>query len=978
MTLRNANRPAGLLLRTSLILLAALIVAVVAPAASRAQSCTPPVTSIVACENQQPGADPLDWEVTNEGDEDIQGYATSMSVNKGETISFKVKSTTPNYKIDIYRLGYYGGDGRAADPGRAWPRPAPQRSPSARASPPPGSSTAATGTCRAPGPFRARRSPASTSPTSSATTRPRPDVEVSQTVFVVRDDASSSDVLYQTSDADVAGVQRVPGVATASTPARVCPDGNPRGYKAAYKVSYNRPLTDRARQPGLLAVQRRGVPDDPLARAERLRRLLLQRRRQPQRAATLLKNHKLFMSSGHDEYWSADAARERQGRARRRRQPRVLQRQRDVLEDALRAQRRRPGDAPTARSSPTRTRTSTRRVDPVSWTGTWRDPRFSAAEHQPENALTGQSFVVNSGTSRITVPYAYRHLRMWRNTAAVSLTPARASRSPTTRSATSGTRTPTTASGRPARSGSPRRPSAASRPSSTTAARRSSTATATHNLTMYRAPSGARVFGAGTVQWAWGLDDWNRTAPARPQHAAGDGQPVRRHGRPARDPRVGPGRPRPRRPTPPRRRRRSRRRRRPWPTARRSRSPAPRPTPAAAGRPASRSPPTAARPGTPRRGTTSWTYSWIAHGTPTDAIKVRATDDSGNIETPAAGAHVNVNCPCSICANSTPTLRRRRRPDAGRGRRQVQVRRPSAPSPASASTRRPPTPARTSAACGRRDGTRLAQATFSSETASGWQTVTFASRSRSRRTRPTSRPTSRPTATTRPRATTSSRMPAPGPNGGCDRRQPAAARAAHHPHDRQRRLRLRRLEHVPDQLLRRGQLLGRRRRSRRSRRPGAVTNVSARARAARPRRTSRGPRPRPAARRPPTRSRRTSARPRRRPRRSPARRRRRATTVTGLTDGHDLHVHASQAINPNGSGPASAQSNAVTPLDAVAPVRADAASRRRPRRARRDVTWTAPEADGDSAITGYTVTPVHRRDGADADAGRRLGDAARR
>ena len=26
---------------------------------------------------------------------------------------------------------------------------------------------------------------------------------------------------------------------------------------------------------------------------------------------------------------------------------------------------------------------------------------------------------------------------------------------------------------------------------------------------MYRAPSGARVFGAGTVQWAWGLDDWN-------------------------------------------------------------------------------------------------------------------------------------------------------------------------------------------------------------------------------------------------------------------------------------------------------------------------------------------------------------------------------------------------------------------------------------------------------------------------------------
>ena len=31
--------------------------------------------------------------------------------------------------------------------------------------------------------------------------------------------------------------------------------------------------------------------------------------------------------------------------------------------------------------------------------------------------------------------------------------------------------------------------------------------TATHHLTLYRAPSGALVFGAGTVQWAWGLDN---------------------------------------------------------------------------------------------------------------------------------------------------------------------------------------------------------------------------------------------------------------------------------------------------------------------------------------------------------------------------------------------------------------------------------------------------------------------------------------
>ena len=36
-----------------------------------------------------------------------------------------------------------------------------------------------------------------------------------------------------------------------------------------------------------------------------------------------------------------------------------------------------------------------------------------------------------------------------------------------------------------------------------------SSGTETHHLTLYKAPSGALVFGAGTVQWAWGLDNTN-------------------------------------------------------------------------------------------------------------------------------------------------------------------------------------------------------------------------------------------------------------------------------------------------------------------------------------------------------------------------------------------------------------------------------------------------------------------------------------
>jgi len=61
-------------------------------------------------------------------------------------------------------------------------------------------------------------------------------------------------------------------------------------------------------------------------------------------------------------------------------------------------------------------------------------------------------------------------------------------------------------------------------------------------------------------------------------------------------------------------------------------------------------------------------------------------------------------------------------------------------------------------------------------------------------------------------------------------------------------------------------------------------------------------------------------------------------------------------VNPNGAGPASAASNPVTPLTAVAPsVPRSVAAQAATLSAR--VTWTAPQSDGDSAITGYTVTP---------------------
>ncbi len=65
----------------------------------------------IVLENQNPGT--RDWEITNLAtNNEIAGYASATSVNRGEILPIKVSLARPGeYKIDIYRLGYYGGSG---------------------------------------------------------------------------------------------------------------------------------------------------------------------------------------------------------------------------------------------------------------------------------------------------------------------------------------------------------------------------------------------------------------------------------------------------------------------------------------------------------------------------------------------------------------------------------------------------------------------------------------------------------------------------------------------------------------------------------------------------------------------------------------------------------------------------------------------------------------------------------------------------
>ncbi len=66
----------------------------------------------IVTENALPGNPASEWDISGAGDLSIQGFATAMGVNKGNTINFKVTAPADvPYTINIYRIGYYQGNG---------------------------------------------------------------------------------------------------------------------------------------------------------------------------------------------------------------------------------------------------------------------------------------------------------------------------------------------------------------------------------------------------------------------------------------------------------------------------------------------------------------------------------------------------------------------------------------------------------------------------------------------------------------------------------------------------------------------------------------------------------------------------------------------------------------------------------------------------------------------------------------------------
>src|SRR5436190_11321088 len=474
------------------VVLAALCAAALAPGAAYA-SCSAPANAIER-ENCLPGSPSTEWDVSGAGSPSIQGFATRISVDRGQTVQFKVDTPATAYRLDIYRMGYYGGDGARLVATVHPSASLPQSQPSC-----PGDAATGLVDCGNWGVSAAWPVPADATSGIYFAKLVREDGTdgSSHIVFVVRDDASRSDLLLQTSDTTWEAYDEYGGNS-------LYVGGPGTDPSRAYAVSYNRPFTTRdtspedwvfnAEYPMVRWLERIGYNFSYFTGVDSATR------------GSLIKQHRTFLSVGHDEYWSGPqranvtAARDAGVNLGFFSGNEVFWKTR--WENGI------DGSSSDPRTLVSYKEThNSAKIDPSgTWTGSWRDPRpFNREGSQFENALTGTAFMVNAGTAAIQVPAADGKLRFWRGTAVAGQAPGQV--------ATLGDGTLGYEWDEDLDNGF--RPAGLMRLSSTHVdavdllqdyGHTYGPGSADHHLTLYRAPSGALEFGARTVQWAWGLD----------------------------------------------------------------------------------------------------------------------------------------------------------------------------------------------------------------------------------------------------------------------------------------------------------------------------------------------------------------------------------------------------------------------------------------------------------------------------------------
>ena len=720
--------PSSKIARRHLFALAGLLLCVVfvvvvtgkGTASAAGSSCGPTINPI-ACENSQTsGVTPENvWDINGSGDASIQGFSTDISVNAGNTINFKIKTPASRYTIDIYRLGYYGGNGARRQAPTINVTNAATHQPACLMDP--ATSLVDCGDWAVSASWAVPSTAVSGVYIAKLT---RTDTQgSSQITFVVRNDSSTSDIVYQTSDETWEAYNRY-GDFDFYTGSLTDEWDSP---SRARKISYNRPFATRGdddgrsflfanEYPTIRFLERNGYDVSYMAGVD------------VDRLGSLITHHRTYMSVGHDEYVSGG-------------QRANIEAARDAGVNLMFLSGNEVFWHTRFESSIDGSNTAYRTLvcyketwdntdtDPSATpTATWRDPRFGAAPggSNPENGLSGTAYMVDSIDQAISVTKAEGKMRLWRGTALGSMSGSSTALAPHTLGYESDEDLDNGF-----------RPAGLIDLSTTTAAvdvylqdfgDQLAPGTTTHHLTLYRASSGALVFSAGTIQWGWGLDsDHDGTA------APADSRMQQATVNMLADMHVQPS------------------------TLMSGLAAASASTDTQAPASAISSPAsgTTIANGTkitvsgtavdngggqvagvevsidggviwhPATGTTSWSYTGVVHGDGTVNIKSRASDDSANVETPSAGVSVTTKCPCSLFGNRTPA-----QVDSGDASPvELGVRFTSAVSGAVLGVRFYKAAANTGTHTGTlwsASGARLATGTFTGESASGWQTLQFA------------------------------------------------------------------------------------------------------------------------------------------------------------------------------------------------------------------------------------------------------------
>jgi hypothetical protein len=268
--------------------------------------------TVIERENARPGDS--GWVLTDPADHEIEGYASATSLNRGATIRFFISTKDPTYTMDIYRMGWYGGVGARLVKGGI------QREGLRQTMPVPDPTTGLIECDWMPSYDLITATPDDHTDWVSGVYLVKlsgmPSGKQSYIIFVLRDDERPSDFLFQSSVTTYQAYNSWGGKSTYPS--------SSINEEWAYKVSFNRPY---ARSAHPLAASGVGAgdfltatsihPTSPISPAGWEYNMVRWLEREGYDVtyttnidthldSTWWKRHKVWLSVGHDEYWSRE------------------------------------------------------------------------------------------------------------------------------------------------------------------------------------------------------------------------------------------------------------------------------------------------------------------------------------------------------------------------------------------------------------------------------------------------------------------------------------------------------------------------------------------------------------------------------------------------------------------------------------------------------------------------------------------------